>query len=60
MCTPAALRIRAKTQTQPKCVSRDEWTKPWYVSPIEYLLSRKERNDAICGNVDEPRDYHAT
>ena len=59
-CTPAALFIRAKAQKQPKCVPREEWTKSWYVSPIENSLSRKERNDGICGNVDEPRDYHAT
>ena len=23
-----------------------------------YLAIKKERNDTICGNMDEPRDYH--
>ena len=46
----------AKMQKQPKCPSVDEWTENnWY----RILLShKKEQNDAICSNMDGPRDCH--
>ena len=42
----AALFTTAKTQKQPKCPSRDEWIKMWYL----YTAVKNEI-------MDEPRDY---
>ena len=56
----AALFTIAKTWKQPKCPPTDEWIKKmWYIYTVEYLLShKKERNNAICSDVDATRDYH--
>ena len=63
-CTPmftAALFTIAKTWKQPKCPSTEEWIeKMWYIY-IQwnyYSAIKKERNNAICSNMDGPRDYH--
>ena len=39
----AALFTRAKTWEQPKCPSRDEWIKMWYVYTMEYYSAKKKR-----------------
>ena len=62
-CTPmftAALFTIVRTWKQPKCPSTDEWIKKmWYILYNGVLLShKKERNNAICSNVDGPRDDH--
>ena len=55
----AALFTIARTWKQPKCPSTDEWIKKkWYIYTIEYYSAIKKRNDAICSNLDEFRDYH--
>ena len=57
----AALFTIAKTWKQPKCLSTDEWIKKmWYIYTMEYYSAIiKEGNNAICSNVDGPRDYHS-
>ena len=62
-CTPmltAALFTTAKIGKQPKCPSTKEWIKKmWYIYTMEYYSStKKELNNAICSNIDGPRDYH--
>ena len=62
-CAPmfiAALFTIDKTWKQPKCPPTDEWIKKmWYIYTVEYLLShKKERNNAICSDMDATRDYH--
>ena len=62
-CTPmfiAALFTIAKTWKQPKCPSTDEWIKKmWYIYTMEYYSAiKKEQNNAICSNMDGPRDDH--
>ena len=56
----AALFTIAKTWKQPKCPSTDEWIKKmWYIYTMEYYsVIKKERNNAICSNMDGPRDDH--
>ena len=51
----------AKTRKQPKCPSADEWIKKmWYMCSTEYYSAiKKEWNNAICSNMDGPRDYHS-
>ena len=54
-----ALFTVAKTWKQPKCPSTDEWIKKMCVyihSGI--LISHKKWSNAICRNMDGPRDYH--
>ena len=54
----AALFTIAKTWKQPKCLSTDDWIKKmWYIYTMEYYLAIK-KNDAICSNMDGPRDDH--
>ena len=54
-----ALFTIAKTWKQPKCPSTDEWIKKmWYIYTMEYYSAIKKWNNAICSNMDEPRDYH--
>ena len=62
-CTPmviAAPFTIAKTWKQPKCPSTEEWIKKmWYIYTMEcYSAIKKEQNNAICSNMDGPRDYH--
>ena len=56
----AVLFTIAKTWKQPKCLLTDEWIKKmWYLYTTEYYSAiKKEWNNAICSNVDGPRDYH--
>ena len=63
ICTPmfiSALFTIVKTWKQPKCPSTDEQIKKmWYIIYYGILLSyKKEWNNAICSNMDGPRDYH--
>ena len=63
ICTPmfiAGLYTIAKTWKQPRCPSTDEWImKMWYKYTMEYYSNhKKEWNNAICNNMDGPRDYH--
>ena len=54
----AALSTVAKTWKQPKCPSTDEWIrKMWYIHTVEDYSAIK-KNNAICSNMDGPRDYH--
>ena len=63
-CTPmfiAALFTIAKTWKQPKCISIERWMDE---EDVVYLYNgillshKKEWNNAICSNMDGPRDYH--
>ena len=55
----AALPKIAKTWKQPKCPSTDEWIKTMCsICAIEYCSVIKERNDALCSNIDGLRDDH--
>ena len=61
-CTPIfteALFTIAKTWKQPKCPEAKEWiNKMWYIYKYNGILfsHEKEQNDAICSNMDGPRD----
>ena len=62
-CTPmliTALLTISKTWKQSKCPSADEWImKMWYIGRMEYYSAiKKEWNNAICSNMNGPRDYH--
>ena len=62
-CTPmfiAALFTIAKTWKQPKRPSTEEWIKKtWYIYTMEYYSAiKKNENNAICSNMDGPRDCH--
>ena len=47
----------AKKWKQPKCLSTEEWIKNmWYIYKMGYYSAIK--NNAICSNMDRPRDYH--
>ena len=56
----AALFTTAKMWKQPKCPLREDWIrKMWYVYATEYYSAiKKEWNNAICSNMDGPRDRH--
>ena len=57
----AALLTVAKAWKQPKCQSTDEWVnKMWCIYIHNRILfgHKKEWNNAICSNMDGPRDYH--
>ena len=56
----AALFTIAKTWKQPRCPSTDEWIKKmWYTYTMEYYSAiKKNEINAICSNMDRPRDYH--
>ena len=48
-----------KTWKPPKCPSTDEWIKKvWDIYIYENYSYKKEWNNAICSNMDGPRDYH--
>jgi len=55
-----ALFTIARTWKQPKCPSTEKWIKKmWYIHTMEYYLAfKKEQNNAIYSNMDEPRNYH--
>ena len=53
----AALFTIAKIWKQPKCPLTDEWIKMWCIYTMEYYSAIKKGN-AICNNMDGPRDYH--
>ena len=62
-CTPmfiVALFIIARTWKQPECPSTEEWIKRMctYIYNGILLSHKKEQNNAICSNVDGPRDCH--
>ena len=56
----AALFTIVKTWKQPKCPPTKEWIKKmWYMYTMEYYSAiKKEQNNAICSNMDGPRDCH--
>ena len=55
----ASLLTVAKTW-KPKCPSTDEWVmKMLYMCNGILLSHEKEWNNALCSNMDGPRDYHA-
>ena len=63
ICTPMfieALFTIAKIWKQPKYPTIDEWIKKmWYIYTMEYYSAiKKEWNNAICSNMDGPRDCH--
>ena len=55
-----ALFTMLETWKQPKCPSTEKWIKKmWYIHTMEYYLAfKKEQNNAIYSNMDEPRNYH--
>ena len=63
-CTPmfiTALFTTAKTWKQPKCPLTDDWIKMWCIYTMQYyaaIYKKKTRNNAICSNMDTPRDSH--
>ena len=57
----AALFTIAKTWKQPKCPSTDKWIrKMGYIYTMDYILlsHKKERNNAICSNMDGTGNSH--
>ena len=56
----AALFTIDKTWKQPKCPSTDKWIKKmWYIYTIEYYSAiKKNKNNAICSNMNVTRDSH--
>ena len=57
----AARFTAAKTRRRPTRPSTHEWVKEmWYIYAVEILFRhKKERNHAICSNMDVTRHYHA-
>ena len=52
-----ALFTIAKTWKQLKCPSTCKWNM-WYIYTIDYYSAiKKEWNNAICSNMNRPRDY---
>ena len=56
----AALFTIAKIWKQPKCLLTDDWIKKmWYIYTMEYYSAiKKTPNNAICSNMEGPRDCH--
>ena len=56
----AVLFTIAKTWKQPKCPSTEEWIMMWYTYTHWNIITQpqKECNNAICSNMDGPRNYH--
>ena len=49
----------AKTWEQLKCPSTDQWIKMGYIHIMECCLAlKKSEYNAICSNMDGPKDYH--
>ena len=60
-CTPvftAALLTIAKMWKQPKCPSAEERMKMWYMYTVEYYSAIKKEWNAICSNMDGPKNHH--
>ena len=53
----AALFITVKTWKQPKCPSKEGWTKKMWQIHHGILLGHEKCNHAICSHRDGPRDY---
>ena len=62
ICIPifiAALFTIVKKWKQSKYPSAYEWIKKmWYIYTMEYYSVTKEWNNAICSNMDGPRECH--
>ena len=55
----ATLCTIARTGKQPTCPLTDEQIKKlWYIYTMEYYSAIKMNNNAVCSNMDGPRDYH--
>ena len=54
----AALFTKVKTWKQPKCPLTDEWIKKDMVHIYNGILLSHKKWNAICSNMDGPRDYH--
>ena len=55
----AALFTVAKTWKQPKCrIDKEDKEDMVHVCNGILLSRQKERNNAICSNMNGPRDYH--
>ena len=48
--------IITKTWKQPRCPLTEEWIKMWNITGI-LLSHKKERNNAICNDMDRLRKY---
>ena len=61
-CTPVfivTLFIVAKSWEQPKCPLTEEWIKKMrHAHAWNITQPKKEWNNAVCSNMDGPRDYH--
>ena len=61
-CRPvfiAELFTIAKIWKQPECPLTDEWIKMWHICTMEYYSAiKKEWVNAICNNMNWPRNYH--
>ena len=56
---PSYLFTIARSWKQPKCPLTEEWIKKvWYIYHGILLSHQKEWNNAICSNMDGPRDDH--
>ena len=58
----AALFTMVKTWKQPKSPLTGKWINKMWITHTHtigiLLCHKKERNNAICINMDGPRDYH--
>ena len=55
----AELLTIAKIWEKYKCLLIDEWIKKKrYIYKMEYYSAMKNNKNALCDNMDGPRDYH--